>query len=52
MPSVHSKVAPHFSGDIKHPIKDFLDKYEGLANKYRLSGREKVETVTRYIDRS
>jgi len=52
MPSVRSKIAPHFSGDIEHPIKDFLDEYEGLANKYRLSGREKVETVTQYVDRS
>jgi len=52
MPSVRSKIAPHFSGDIEHPIEDFLDEYEGLADKYGLSGREKVETVTRYVDRS
>jgi len=52
MPSMCSKIAPHFSSNIEHPIKDFLDEYEGLANKYGLSGREKVETVTRYVNHS
>jgi len=52
MPSVRSKLAPRFSGDIELPIEEFLDKYEEWADKCGLSSRQKVETVIRYVDRS
>jgi len=52
MPSVRSKLAPRFSGDIELPIKEFLDEYEEWADKCGLSSRQKVEMVIRYVDRS
>jgi len=52
MPSKRSKLAPFYSGEVKHPIEDFLDEYEELADKCGLTGPQKVETVIRYIDRS
>jgi len=52
MPSVRSKLAPHFSGEIQHPVEDFLEEYEELADKYGLTEQEKVETVIRYVHRS
>ena len=52
MPSVRSKLAPHFSGEIEQPVEDFLEEYELLADKHGLTEREMVETVIRYVDRS
>jgi len=52
MPSVRSKLAPHFSGEIEHPIEDFLEEYEELADSCGLSNLQKVETIIRYVDRS
>lgn len=52
MPSARSKLAPCFSGEIEHPIEDFLEEYEGIADKHGLSEREKVETIIRYVIRS
>jgi len=52
MPSKRSKLAPFYSGEVKHPIKDFLDEYKKLVDKCGLTGPQKVETVIRYIDRS
>ena len=51
MPSVCSKITPHFSGDIEQPIEDFLDEYEEWADKCGLTSRQKVETVIWYVDR-
>ena len=52
MPSKRSKLAPFYSGEVEHPIEDFLDEYEELADKCGLTGPQKVETVIRYVDRS
>jgi hypothetical protein len=38
MPSVQSKLTPHFLGDIEQPIEDFLEEYERLADRYGLTG--------------
>ena len=50
MPSVCSKVAPHFSGELNQPIEDFLDEFEGLADRCGLTGPQKVEAVIRYVN--
>jgi len=50
MPSKQSKLAPFYSGEVEHPIKDFLDQYKELADKYGLTGPQKVETVIWYVD--
>jgi len=50
MPSKQSKLAPFYSGEVKHPIEDFLDEYEELADKCGLTSPQKVETVIWYID--
>ena len=52
MPSVRSKLAPHFLGEIEHPIEDFLEEYEELADSCGLSNLQKVETIIRYVDHS
>jgi len=52
MPSIRSKIAPHFSGDVDQPIEEFLDEYEELVDKCGLTSQQKVETVIRYVDRS
>jgi len=52
MPSKRSKLAPFYSGEVEHPIKDFLDEYKELADKCGLTGLQKVETVIQYVDRS
>ena len=52
MPSIQSKLAPRFLGNIEQPIEDFLEEYERLADRYGLTGPQKVEAVIRYVDRS
>jgi len=52
MPSKRSKLAPFYSGEVEHPIEDFLDEYKELADKCGLTGPQKVEMVIQYIDRS
>jgi len=52
MPSVRSKLTPHFTGKVKFPIQDFLEEYEELADKCGLTNFQKVEIVIRYVDRS
>ena len=52
MPSVRSRLAPRFTGNIDQPIEDFLEEYEELADKCGLTSLQKVETVIRYVDRS
>ena len=52
MPSVRSRLAPHFSGEIEYPVKDFLCKHEELADEYGLMDVQKVEMVIWYVDRS
>jgi len=52
MLSAQSKLALHFSGEIEHPIEDFLEEYEELADNCRLSNLQKVETVIQYVDHS
>jgi hypothetical protein len=39
-------------GRIDNPIKDFLQEYKELADSYRLTSRQKVETVIRYVAQS
>jgi len=52
MPSARSKLVLHFSGEIEHPIKDFLEEYEELADNCGLSNLQKVEMVIRYVNHS
>ena len=52
MPSIRSKLAPRFLGDIEQPIEDFLEEYERLTDRYGLTGPQKVETVIWYVDHS
>jgi hypothetical protein len=52
MPSVRSKLAPHFNGEIEHPVEDFLQEYEELADKCGLTNMQKVEIVIRYVART
>jgi len=52
MPSVQSRLAPRFTGNVNQPIEDFLEEYEELADKCGLTSLQKVETVIRYVDRS
>jgi len=52
MPSARSKTVPYFSGEIDTPIEDFLEEYEELADSCRLTDRQKVETVIRYVNTS
>jgi hypothetical protein len=52
MPSVRSKLTPHFLGNIEQPIEDFLEEYERLTDRYGLTIPQKVETVIQYVDRS
>ena len=50
MPSARSKLAPYFSGETEHSVEDFLEEYEGLADKCALNKVQKVETVIRYVN--
>ena len=50
MPSKQSKLAPHFTGKVEHPIEDFLDEYKELVDKCGLTGPQKVETVIQYVN--
>ena len=52
MPSMRSRLAPCFTGNINQPIEDFLEEYEELADKCSLTSQQKVETVIQYVDRS
>ena len=52
MPSIRSKLAPCFMGDIEHLIEDFLEEYNRLADRYSLTRQQKVETVIWYVNRS
>jgi hypothetical protein len=49
MPSVQSKLAPHFTGEIEDLIEDFLEEYEELVKKCELTDQEMVETVIQYV---
>ncbi|KAI0246804.1 hypothetical protein BJV78DRAFT_1297250, partial [Lactifluus subvellereus] len=49
MPGPRSAKAPYFSGQPEDRIADFLLEYEGLATGYKLSEKEKVETILRYV---
>jgi hypothetical protein len=49
MPAPRSTWVPFFSGRVVDPLKDFMHEYEILADTYRLSKWEKVETITRYV---
>jgi hypothetical protein len=49
MPSVQSKLVPHFTSKIEDPIEDFLEEYEELAKKCALTDQEMVETVIWYV---
>ena len=51
MPSMQSKLAPHFTGEVEFPIQDFLEEYEELVDKCGLTNFQKVETVIRYVNR-
>jgi len=52
MPSTRSKLPPRFSGKVEHPVEDFLDEFEELADKCGHTGLQKVEMVIRYVYRS
>jgi hypothetical protein len=52
MPLVRSKLMPRFLGNIEQPIEDFLEEYKRLADRYGLTGPQKVEAVIWYIDHS
>ena len=52
MPLIRSKLAPCFMGNIEYLIEDFLEEYKRLADRYGLTGPQKVETVIWYVDRS
>ena len=52
MPSARSRLAPHFSGDIDHPIEEFLQEYEELVDIHGLTEAQKGTTVIRYVDTS
>jgi len=52
MLSMRLKLVPHFSGEIEHPIEDFLEEYEELADSCGLSNLQKVEMIIWYVDRS
>ena len=49
MPSMQSRLAPFFLGDIEDPVEEFLQEYKELANNYHLTSRQKVETVIWYV---
>ena len=51
MPSIHSKLAPYFSGKISQLIKEFLEEYNELADKHGLTNRQKVDTVIWYVNK-
>ena len=46
MLSARSRLVPHFSSDIDHPIEEFLQEYEELADIHGLTEAQKVTTVT------
>jgi hypothetical protein len=52
MPAQFSNRAPYFSGDVDDSLEYFLQDYEGLADSCRLTDREKVEKILRYIPAS
>jgi len=52
MPSMQSRLAPHFTSNVDQLIEDFLEEYEELADKCSLTSLQKVETVIQYVDRS
>jgi len=45
----HPTKMPFFAGMSDKPITDFLSNYGELADGYRLTDRQKVEMVLRYI---
>ena len=49
MPSVQSRLAPHFSGEVEYPVEDFLREYEELADECGLTDEQKVDMVIRYV---
>lgn len=49
MPSPRSAKAPYFSGQPDDRLADFLFEYDILASGYKLSDKEKVETILRYV---
>ena len=52
MPSARSSKAPHFSGNDDDLLAEFLLEYEELADGCRLTSRQKVETIIRYVPRA
>jgi len=52
MPSMQSRLAPRFTGNVNQPIEDFLEEYEELVDKCSLTSQQKVETVIWYVNRS
>ncbi|KAI0280448.1 hypothetical protein BC826DRAFT_884641, partial [Russula brevipes] len=52
MPAPDSSLAPYFSGRVDAPIQEFLRDFEELADNCRLTERQKVEKLIRYVHRS
>jgi hypothetical protein len=49
MPAALSHHAPYFSGEGGESLNDFLREYEELADDHRLTERQKVDWVIRYV---
>ena len=52
MPSARSSRAPQFNGGEDEVLSEFLREYEDLADGFRLTEAQKVETIMRYIPRT
>jgi hypothetical protein len=52
MPSARSSRAPQFNSGEDEVLSEFLRKYEDLADGFRLTEAQKVETIMRYIPRT
>ena len=51
MPDPRSRHAPDYDMDYPDELEDFLEEFEGLARKYRLTSREKSKVVVKYVGR-
>ena len=52
MPAAKSRRAPRFTGQDDEIFLEFLQEYEDLADRNGLTGKQKVETIIRYVPRS
>ena len=52
MPSARASQAPHFSGGKDELLSEFLQEYKDLADGFRLTEEQKLETILRYDPRT